>query len=96
MYSSKVAPSSRQSVLIFAQQVDLVVADAVVGEHHEREQLQRYRGAVFEVGGGVHGDTLVQVLETAVHHHSSSRTLDDGDGAVPTARSPSDRRRNSS
>ena len=48
------------------QHVELVVADVVVGEHDDGEQLER--GHVLTVGGRVDGDPLVELGEPLLHH----------------------------
>ena len=46
--------------------VELVVADVVVGEHHDRQELER--GHVLAVGGRMDGDPLVELGEALLHH----------------------------
>ena len=48
------------------QHVELVVADVVVGEHDDGQQLER--GHVLPVGGRVDGDALVELGEPLLHH----------------------------
>ena len=48
-----------------AEHAELVVTEVGVGEHHQRQQLQRRH--VLAVGGGVHGDTVVQLVEALLH-----------------------------
>ena len=51
-----------------AQHAELVVAEVLVGKHHDGEQLERRH--VLSVGGGVDGDAFVELLESPrlVHH----------------------------
>ncbi len=51
-----------------AEDLDLVVADVVVRQHHEREQLERC--LVLVVGGGVYGNAAVEVVESSAHEGS--------------------------
>ena len=50
------------------QHAELVVAEVLIGQHHDGEQLER--GHVLAVGGGVDGDAFVQLFESPrlVHH----------------------------
>ena len=68
-----------------AEHAELVVAEVGVGEHHDGEQLEG--GHVLTVGGGVHGDALVELGEPLLHHAGT---------VVNRDRSPSERRRKSS
>ena len=56
----------RQSSVSSFKHVELVVADVVVGEHDDGEQLER--GHVLTVGGRVDGDPLVELGEPLFHH----------------------------
>jgi hypothetical protein len=52
------------------------LAEAPVGRHHEREQLEG-RG-VLEVGRGVHGDTAIEIEQAVVHRWHVSHPAPSG------------------
>ena len=64
-YCSNENALPRQSSVSSRQHVELVVAEVGVGEHHQRQQLERRH--VLAVGGGVHGDTAVELLQALLH-----------------------------
>src|SRR5690606_5244030 len=75
-----------------ADEIYLVVGDRVIGEHHQGEQLERR--PVFEIGGGMHGNALVERGELAIHDGwSPSEGSDWSDWSMDSG---NDRRRKSS